>query len=89
MNGEGLKTKSAEDDYGDANYRRRNNKATLLFVFKSRFVKGAAEKIVLRERERGANAFYRSKRSSLTHSLVLSPRLFIVKFQGMLVFSQF
>jgi hypothetical protein len=51
MNGEGLKTKSAnDDDYGDANYRRRNNKATLLFVFKSRFVKGAEEKIVLRER---------------------------------------
>jgi hypothetical protein len=49
MNGEGLKTKSADDGYGDANYRRRNNKATLLFVFKSRFVKGAEEKIVLRE----------------------------------------
>jgi hypothetical protein len=67
MNGEGLKTKSAGNGYGDANYRRRNNKATLLFVFKSRFVKGAEEKIVLRERARVQTLFL-SQQTIFTHS---------------------
>jgi len=68
MNGEGLKTKSADDGYGDANYRRRNNKATLLFVFKSRFVKGAEEKIVLRERERARASAFLSQQTIFTDS---------------------